>query len=379
MADNRNTAIGNGALQNNTTGTDNTAVGSGALQENTTGWRNTAVGSNTLYSNTEGWGNVALGTHALYGNTDGWDNVAIGDYALYSNTTGFTNTAIGDGALKNNKDGKSNVAIGDYALSSNIGSSNNVACGSSALGYLESGRFNVGVGDFAGNLLSNNDFQTKAYKSIFIGDKCKGSVSDDQSNQIVIGSEARGYGSNTAHIGNSNMTTISYGAGTGSGFTNRSDPRIKEDIQDADLEMCYNDIKSLPLHRFKYKDFVGNTGDKHLTGFLSTEFAKVFPKAIHKSTASFDEVDKDGNKVYEVKLVDDTVIEPEKVVDSITGETTEIRKQVVKQVQKEVPKQIVIEDCEGTDTSQIVPTLMGAVQMLMKKVEELENRLSQET
>ena len=34
-----------------------------------------------------------------------------------------------------------------------------------------------------------------------------------------------------------------------------------------------------------------------------------------------------------------------------------------------------IEDCESIDTSQIVPTLLGAVQMLMKKVEKMERVL----
>lgn len=148
-------------------------------------------------------------------------------------------------------------------------------------------------------------------------------------NEIAIGANTQGRGSNTAQIGNDNLTNIYYGPGTGTTFTNISDRRLKEEIEDADINICYEDIKSLPLHRFKYKDFIGNKGDQHLTGFISDEFEQVFPKAVTKN-----------NKVFE-----------------IDGE------------------KITLEDCASIDTSQIVPTLLGAVQKLMKKVEMLEEQL----
>ena len=51
---NYNTALGDDALLNITTGFDNTAVGFNALFSNTTGTSNTAIGSLALVSNTTG-------------------------------------------------------------------------------------------------------------------------------------------------------------------------------------------------------------------------------------------------------------------------------------------------------------------------------------
>jgi trimeric autotransporter adhesin len=62
----------------NNTGGDNTAIGSGALQDNTEGGENTAVGVSALASNTTGNNNVALGFFAGIQQTTGSDNIYIG-------------------------------------------------------------------------------------------------------------------------------------------------------------------------------------------------------------------------------------------------------------------------------------------------------------
>jgi hypothetical protein len=95
-----NTAEGDGALINLTTGLDNTAMGFNALFSNTTAPDNTAVGDGALYSNTTTPGH------------DGYGNTAIGFQALFNNTTGPVNTALGDGAGLNATTGSSNVYIG---------------------------------------------------------------------------------------------------------------------------------------------------------------------------------------------------------------------------------------------------------------------------
>lgn len=66
----------------------NTAIGDKALYNNTTGYQNTANGHGALYSNTTGNQNTANGYGALYGNTTGVYNTANGNEALYSNSTG---------------------------------------------------------------------------------------------------------------------------------------------------------------------------------------------------------------------------------------------------------------------------------------------------
>ena len=64
-----NTAEGDNALLNLTSGIANTAVGFNALADNTTGGWNVAIGSSALASNTTGSFNMAVGTDALTKNT----------------------------------------------------------------------------------------------------------------------------------------------------------------------------------------------------------------------------------------------------------------------------------------------------------------------
>jgi uncharacterized coiled-coil protein SlyX len=129
---NRNTAEGDFALQNLTTGSDNTAVGNGALFGNTSGLQNTATGRAALFNNTTGFQNVADGFASLFSNTTGFHNTAIGIGALVSNTTGNHNTANGDIALVLNTTGNFNTVEGAHALVSNTIGSFNIAVGVAA-------------------------------------------------------------------------------------------------------------------------------------------------------------------------------------------------------------------------------------------------------
>jgi hypothetical protein len=70
-------------------------------QEGCFGNRNTALGDDALSNNTTfGENNTAIGFHALFSNTSGDDNTAVGRGALSSNTLGYLNTAIGFYALR---------------------------------------------------------------------------------------------------------------------------------------------------------------------------------------------------------------------------------------------------------------------------------------
>ena len=57
-----NTAVGNGALFHNTTGSANTAIGRSALNKNTTGSENVAVGGSSLQNLTSGANNTFIGS-----------------------------------------------------------------------------------------------------------------------------------------------------------------------------------------------------------------------------------------------------------------------------------------------------------------------------
>jgi len=119
-----------------------------------------------------GANNSFFGLNAGYNNTTGNNNTAIGYAALFSNTTGFTNTANGYAALYANTTGASNIAQG-----------------------FNSGRF-IADGTTA-NAITNN--------SVYIGNNTK-ALANNQTNQIVIGYEATGLGSNTAVLGNDSIT-----------------------------------------------------------------------------------------------------------------------------------------------------------------------------
>lgn len=133
-----NAAIGWFSLGSNTDGSFNTAVGAGTLlfnignQTTGEGTLNTAVGTVALLSNTAGSSNTAVGSQALFSNTEGILNTADGRRALFMNITGSRNTATGVGALSSNTEGDDNTAIGVNALLFNISGDNNTALGRSA-------------------------------------------------------------------------------------------------------------------------------------------------------------------------------------------------------------------------------------------------------
>ncbi len=150
---NLNTAIGFGALGNNSTGTNNAAFGAGALQANSTGLSNTASGVDALFNNSTGSFNTASGANALAQNTTGSQNTASGYLALQQNSTGNLNTAIGQGALQDNTTGGGNTASGAYALESNTTGGLNTASGWQALSSNTTGWYNTASGFAA---LANN-------------------------------------------------------------------------------------------------------------------------------------------------------------------------------------------------------------------------------
>ena len=150
-----NTAVGDLALNLNTTGNRNTALGAYALRSNDQGTGNTASGYRALRNNTSGSSNTAHGASTLRSNTGGYNNTATGYFALFSNTSGNNNTATGGDALLYNTTGVRNVASGFRALRANTTGSRNTATGSGALRYNTTGEQNTGTGTYT--LFSNSD------------------------------------------------------------------------------------------------------------------------------------------------------------------------------------------------------------------------------
>ncbi len=100
--------------------------------------------------------NTATGDYALFNLTTGTRNTAIGFQALNTNTTGGKNTAIGFFALQDNSTGKNNIALG-YAAGTFTTGDNNIHIGN--VGAQESDTIRIGTA--AGRNI--REFQSNAY------------------------------------------------------------------------------------------------------------------------------------------------------------------------------------------------------------------------
>ena len=143
--------------------------------------------------------NVGLGTNSLSSITSASNNIGIGANSLKSTTSGVYNIAIGTSTLNSVINGSHNIAIGANSLYNTTTGIYNIAIGSMAMSINNTGSFNSALGCSAGQLYSNNMY------SVYLGAYSK-SQADNQTNQIVIGYNAIGNGSNTVTLGNDNIT-----------------------------------------------------------------------------------------------------------------------------------------------------------------------------
>lgn len=147
---------------------------------------------------------TVTGSSSYQGNS----NIATGLGTLGKTTTGYANMGFGINALHENTTGSRNVGVGISSLYYNVSGGDNTAIGCESLGFLSSGSSNVAVGNIAGRDYSSygTTHITSATGCVFIGDKSM-SLADGASNEIVIGYNTVGHGSNTVTLGGSSSTT----------------------------------------------------------------------------------------------------------------------------------------------------------------------------
>ena len=125
------------------------------------------------------------------------------------------------------------------------------------------------------------------------------------------------------------LSTDSAGKPSTNTWTIVSDERIKDDIEPADLDICYDAVKNIPLKRFKWKDEVyteEQVPDRHKIGWIAQDVEAVFPKAVRISEFKYGE---EGQEV-------------------------------------------VINDCRDLNADQLYAAMYGTIQKLIAKVETLE-------
>lgn len=195
-------------------GTGVTAIGIGAGASVTTAGLTTLVGYNAGNALTYGFQNTLVGTLVGRFVTTGSGNTALGSYCLMGVTTGNDNISIGQGSSFRNQTGSYNVAVGSGALSgqSGVSHSSNIAIGTSTLATLGAANNNVAIGHFSGRYTSSGVVNNLISNSILIGYDTRPNA-DNETNQIVIGYNGRGLGSNTTILGNSSTTFTSIPAG----------------------------------------------------------------------------------------------------------------------------------------------------------------------
>jgi hypothetical protein len=227
-----NVAVGNSALNVNTTGTTNTAIGAYALVANTSGYDNTAIGFNALALNTISYGNTAVGRNALL------------------KTTNFENTAIGTFALTNNIIGRSNVAIG-YNAGKSMSDSYNTFVGYIAGEFMTTGPGNTIVGSNCGVNLTSGSYNT------LIGYGAA-TTTNPASHQVILGDV-------TVQLLYCQVA-----------LTHPSDARYKENIEPLDAGL--NFINEINTVRFDWKKRGDEQEGRKDIGFTAQDLLEVQEK-----------------------------------------------------------------------------------------------------
>jgi hypothetical protein len=188
-----------------TTNNRNVGIGYNVLYSSSTGNFNVGIGAEVLTKLTSNQYNVAIG-YATLTNNIADNNTAVGIFSLNQNTTGNFNNGFGTNTLLSCSVGANNVAVGSSVMRNLTSGSNNTGIGSSALLNIITGSGNVAVGSNAGRYFgTGTSANSEASSSVFLGRNTRANASGE-SNQIVIGFDALGLGSNTVVLGNDSIT-----------------------------------------------------------------------------------------------------------------------------------------------------------------------------
>ena len=148
-------------------------------------------------------------------------------------------------------------------------------------------------------------------------------------------------------------------------WTVSSDERLKEDIELADLDICYDVVKSIPLKRYKWRDdvyTVDEVADRRKLGWIAQDVEAVFPKAVSQIPFQY-------NKVYEelqIPAVEEKLDDNGNVMVAFQPARTE----------KRLISADIMEDCRNLNADQLYAAMFGAIQRLIGKVEALEAEIA---
>jgi hypothetical protein len=162
-------------------------------------------GAGDAYNN----GQQGVNTNTFFGentgrNTTGGTNSFFGNLAGRDVSSGADNTFVGQQAGRNTTSGIANSFLGKSAGQSNTTGIQNTYVGRNSGLLISNGNSNVFIGNDSGRFLAAGTSMTAAINSVFLGFDTR-AQSNDQTNQIVIGHQAIGNGSNTVTLGNASI------------------------------------------------------------------------------------------------------------------------------------------------------------------------------
>jgi hypothetical protein len=236
-----NTIVGEFALNRTTStlrGTDNTAIGHKSMGNETAsatsaGTKNTALGSWTLQTNS-GQENSAVGVGAMQQNSSGSQNTGIGNMALNINSTGSNNTALGYAADVSANNLSNATAIGNGAK---VAASNTIQLGNTSVTDVKtSGTITAGTVTYpkihgsTNQVLSTTGSGTltwttpSATSAHYIGEAYGGGivfyVYDGGMHGLITASIDQNAGAGIRWHGGTNTNTRARGDGVGAGLKN---------------------------------------------------------------------------------------------------------------------------------------------------------------
>jgi hypothetical protein len=158
------------------------------------------------------------------------------------------------------------------------------------------------------------------------------------------------------------LSTDSAAKPTTSTWTISSDIRLKENIETADLDRCYDIVNQLPLKRYRWKDDIYGSNqikDRSKLGWIAQDVESIFPKAVgitpfkynRYNTTTKPVLDLDGSNIYDEN-------------GNIVYETI-----------KEIISEETIEDCKDLNVDQIYAVMYGTIKKLINMVEDNKTQI----
>ena len=247
--------------------------------------------------------NSSFGNDSLKNLISGNRNFSLGYASLRNLNTGNSNISIGIDSQSNNLSGYANISLGNRALNSNETSNQNIAIGEGSLFSLQDGNNNISIGFYSikdSNILTNS---------------------------INIGNFITGNGSNTATIGNSNITKVymnDNGDGEiyANGTINTSDKNLKKNIVPTELGLDF--INQLNPVTYEWIDKKHN---KKSNGLIAQEVEETMNNLnMSKNEYSLVNYDESNNKygINYSELIGPLI----KAVQELSNENKELKEKI---------------------------------------------------